>query len=92
MNGYCGREFHPDENDVGFLGVIIENLVMTWGVEDFDPKMNVPPGTEFVSTTLEHILGGEVYHDIMYTVMAPDGRKLELMEHEIEVIGSVVTS
>lgn len=80
MNGYWGRDLHPKETDVGFLGIVVGNLTSTYDASGC------------VLQTRENVLGGvelpydEDYGhaDICYTVMDPSGRKLELMHHEIE--------
>ena len=86
LYGYCGRELHPGKEDEGFLGIVVGNVVCTWDAEgvmrsDDQIKMNVLGGTEYTITGED-----EGWVDVMYTVMDPSGRKLELMNHEIEVM------
>lgn len=92
-NGYCGRDHHPDVNDIGFLGVITENVV--WRSNGClmlqDTQENVTPGTELRQDDTYGEDDDSVMDEAMYTVIAPDGRKLECMWFELEVIGSVVS-
>lgn len=69
--GLNGRELCPSKADIGFTGVIVSNAVET----DGDVAIDVAPGT----ATPE-----ESY--IMYTVLAPDGRRLELASYEVEPV------
>ena len=80
MYGYNGREKHPTRTDVGFLGNVVGNFVEFYDEDGCpaDCKKNVLGMTEFVT----HEAGVVV----CYVVKAPDGRELELMDHEIEVI------
>ncbi len=73
--GYCGRDNHPEEHDVGFVGIVIANVVCDFG----KVRMNVLGGTEIVATD-------EEWPDVCYVVQGADGRILDLMEHEIEVL------
>lgn len=86
MYGYWGREHHPKPEDVGFHGVIIGNTVNRCTLSGFCViEEDVTPGTK--------LWGGDDYEDeCMYTVLAPDGRKLELVNHEIEALPSLVTA
>ena len=78
MNGYWGRDLHPEATDVGFLGVVVANLVALPG--DVECRSNVLGGTEFsFDEETESV-------DVCYKVRAADGRELELMNHEIEAI------
>ena len=78
-NGYWGRDFHPSEKDVGFIGFVVGNYVDTYDAE-FSPletKKNVLGGTELVDDE------DYSFADICYVVVGADGKKLELMNHEI---------
>lgn len=80
--GFCGRENHPDEADVGFVGIVVGNQVDVFNME------------HCVTETRTNVLGGtEVPRDedgpyafVCYKVRASDGRELDLMDHEIEVL------
>lgn len=78
--GFCGRDQHPAEADVGFLGVVVGNHVM-YQDEDGDDvcRENVLGGVEYAYTDEDWVA-------VCYKVRAADGRELELMNHEIEVI------
>lgn len=78
MFGFCGRELHPQESDVGFLG-IIKGVNVSFTDDEgclVDRAAGVPGGT----------LMPREFDFACYTVEAPDGRRLELVDHEIEVM------
>lgn len=86
MYGFCGRDLHPDEDDVDFIGVVVGNSVsFCKGLMLLDHKENVLGGTEL---PYEDDLTSEdpLTSDVCYKVRASDGRELELMQHEIEVL------
>lgn len=84
MNGYNGRDLHPDPEDVGFIGIVVGNQVEDYGGGDsFAVKRNVLGGTVYAFDPNDIHGFGPV---ICYTVRAPSGRLLDLMEHEIEVM------
>jgi hypothetical protein len=80
--GYLGRDLHPEECDVGFLGVVVGNSVVTLDAEGsiLAVKENVLGGTELVDDP-DHSTA-----DVCYRVRAGDGRVLELMHHEVETL------
>jgi hypothetical protein len=74
MYGYWGRENHPEADDVGFIGVVVGNIVCgPAGV-----RQNVLGGTELSFDEENEAI------DVCYQVRASDGRELDLMDHEIE--------
>lgn len=76
LYGFCGRELHPCEADVGFLGVV-RGVHVSFSDADgclLDRTEGVPGGT-LVPRDLDYAC---------YVVEAPDGRRLELMDHEVE--------
>lgn len=81
LYGFCGRENHPRDEDVGFVGIVVGNSV------ELD-DLNGPGVVE----RRENVLGGTIlpYNEnglcafICYKVRASDGRELHLMDHEIE--------
>jgi hypothetical protein len=81
--GFWGRDNHPGPEDVGFVGVVVGNQV-----DIFTPEHDV-------LETRTNVLGGfevprednGLYGFICYKVRASDGRVLDLMDHEIEVLG-----
>lgn len=92
MNGYWGRDLHPSLEDVGFLGVVVGNLFNRHSGTGMcmDVRENVPPGTVLRQDDTFGEDDESVMEEVMYTVIAPDGRKLECMWHELEELGSVL--
>ena len=88
MFGYHGRDLHPEESDVGFLGVVVANYVAVFNCTGclIDSRENVLGGTEFVDFHGDEIPHGSQPVEVCYKVRAADGRELELMNHEIEAI------
>lgn len=78
--GYCGRDHHPREEDVGFVGTVVANVVE----QDGDCMENVMPFTVLKNGTHEDEY--QTHETAMYTVIHPLGRQLEVMEHELEVL------
>jgi len=82
--GFCGREYHPREEDVGFFGRIVKTSLSTCDDEGclVSHDEDAPAGT---------LVTGE-YSYACYTVRAPSGRLLQLMNHEVEFmdVGAVV--
>lgn len=71
--GFNGRELHPSADHVGFMGQIVDALIIDTSVSIkdyvYEPFANTP------------------VHDnesVCYTVENPTGAQLELMDHEIE--------
>lgn len=62
--GFCGRELHPKESDIGFEGVVVDAC------------------TDQSTHAVTGMLTGEDW--VCYTVMDEYGRKLELMNFELE--------
>jgi hypothetical protein len=93
MNGYTGRDLHPDENDVGFMGVVIKNHFFSWGDQMTIGRTaeDVAPGT--ILRQDDDVLENPdaTFEEVMYEVLGPDGRKLECMWFELEAIGSIVS-
>ncbi len=85
MYGFCGRDLHPDEDDEGFIGIVVGNSVsICRGLMLEDHKENVLGGTEL---PYDDSLDDDAHvADVCYKVRASDGRELELMHHEIEVL------
>lgn len=54
MDGYCGRDLHPEREDAGSIGDL--------------EKME------------------RIYGENLYTVRLEDGRRVELVDHEIEAV------
>jgi hypothetical protein len=91
MYGYWGRDLHPDVSDIGFLGIVIKNHLETQSDggtmgrtgEDLPPGRGVRQDDDYPENP------DALFEDVMYTVMSPDGRKLECMWFELEEFGSV---
>ena len=82
MFSFCGRDNHPKPTDLGFLGTVVGNWVETYDA-DGDPltsRENVLGGTEFVDDE-DYSLAS-----VCYKVRSPDGRMLDLMDHEVEPV------
>lgn len=76
--GLLGRELHPKLSDLGFTGVVVSNLVDLSGTEPLREEIvdvDVAPGTAVPEDAV-----------IVYTVLASDGRKLELASNEVELV------
>lgn len=83
LYGFCGRENHPTEADVGFIGIVVANSVELDDLNGpgvFERRENVLGGTE-----LPYNHDG-VCAFVCYKVRASDGRELDLMSHEIEAL------
>lgn len=80
--GFCGREKHPDEGDVGFVGLVVGNHVEVFDNchDSHEVRTNVLGGTEVPRDE------DGLYGFVCYKVRASDGRELDLMDHEIEVL------
>ncbi len=76
--GFCGRDRHPHEEDVGFFGQVVKVSVSVCDDEMclLSHDEDAPDGTE---------LSNE-YSYACYLVRAPSGRLLDLMDHEVEPV------
>ena len=81
--GFCGRERHPHEDDVGFFGQV-ERASLS--ILDEDGRL-VSHDEDAPAGTL--VIGEHSY--ACYLVRAPSGRMLDLMGHEIEVMNMGAT-
>lgn len=71
--GFCGRERHPHRSDVGLVGRIVLALAM----DEAGDEMSTEPGT---------VVDGDQDEWCSYHVVLDDGRILDLMSFEIEVV------
>jgi hypothetical protein len=71
MNGYLGRDRHPEASDVGTVVVLV--FASSYNVEDGD-LIDDEEGTSY----------GEEWETIL-TCMRPDGTLVELMPHEVVI-------
>lgn len=78
-NGFCGRELHPGPEDVGFLGIVVGNLVE----DGCDVKVNALGGTPIAYVPTNP---GADCPVVCYYVQDASGRRLMLMDFEIEVV------
>jgi len=70
-HGLTGRDLHPEQSDLGFVGVITANLIEVGADLSFDVK----PGTGVPEGAI-----------IVYTVRAPEGKLLEVASYEVEPV------
>lgn len=76
--GFNGRDLPPSVHDLGFLGRIVR------------ADVDVVDDDLYAVGRIEHAVGGtpvlgeESY--VCYLVRGPDGRELQLIDHEIEVM------
>lgn len=82
LYGFCGRDNHPDLEDVGFIGIVVGNFVERYDAAGavLEVRANALGGTELVDDEDYELAA------VCYKVRASDGRVLELMNHEIEVL------
>lgn len=91
IDEYCftGREFHPQETDVGVSATVIsmvtgstdygQYLRATFRGKELGPKeFRDEPGLDMLAATLDPT-SYQVLHCVTF-----DGRKLDLMGHEVE--------
>lgn len=79
--GFCGREKHPGPEDIGFVGLVVGNHVEVFdNCHSYEVRTNVLGGTEVPREE------NGLYGFVCYKVRASDGRELDLMDHEIEVL------
>lgn len=83
MDGYCGRDLHPDKSDEGLVVAPVKMEATVW-LDDEHYKLD----TE--ATADEHCRAafgpGEASHEMMWTCVTTDGRLLQLMGHELELV------
>ncbi len=91
MDGYLGRQYHPEETDVG-LTVTPVKIDVTFFDEETGAVDNVffEDGT-VLADALPLLTGKEIesdgrYLETCYTCVTEDGRILELMDFEIEAV------
>ena len=93
MNGYCGRERHPHESDVGLVVTPVRMEAIYFGPTEIVSLIQ-DDGTFFqpALTYLRGDLEGDGTRGIetCYTCVTMDGRLLDLMDHELEPLGAVV--
>jgi hypothetical protein len=85
MSGFCGREFHPSPSDTGLrvVPVKMETEIMDG---KFNPNMD-PTDAEIAAECLKALRGDadDMLCYVVWTCFTEDGRKLELMDFEVEL-------
>jgi len=80
MDGYCGRTHHPAKSDEGLV-VVPLGMDGCWaGESSYNPLLD---GGQAAS--VKQGLDQE-WHEICWTCLTEDGRTLELMNHEVELV------
>jgi hypothetical protein len=84
MDGYWGRDYHPEKSDNGLEVKLVD--VMTF----IDDERFVEKEPNHVAIVVEDIQEGvegaaDIYQ--VFTGVTEDGRLLQLIDHEIEIIG-----
>jgi hypothetical protein len=84
--GYWGRDFHPALSDEGLV-------VTPLGMDGFHnkdgdcPEPLLEKNREGVDRCADVERGlAQAYHEICWTCVTDDGRTLQLMDHEVEVV------
>jgi hypothetical protein len=81
MDGYNGRDYHPQPSDTGLV-VIPLGMFGHWASpEELTANPLLDGGMVANSTQALD----QVNHEICWTCVTPDGRTLDLMDHEVEV-------
>lgn len=88
MDGFNGREYHPEPTDLGLTVRVIHmevwpNDIAPCNVQSLDsliPYVNKDPKAP--QAVLDTLASGEVYY--LFTAVTDDGRILELVGHEVE--------
>ena len=83
-HGFQGREFHPEPSDVGLVGHVLRYDVL-------DDETGLPAlqsTSDFLTSAKATLAQERLMEDAMgcFLVVTPDGRKLEVMEHEAEIV------
>ena len=76
-DGYNGRDYHPADSDIG---LVVVPLLMSgyWTNEDGDFQ-------PLIIANMEQALDQE-HHEMCWLCATTDGRTLELMSHELELV------
>jgi hypothetical protein len=89
MDGYLGREFHPERSDKGLVVIALAMESYVVDPEDGNDSPTLEKNGEATdqvtnaTDTPAYLEDSLVY---MWTAVAPDGRTLQLMDHEVEVV------
>lgn len=89
-NGFCGRENHPDDSDIGLIvtPIAVVNMVCDEHTYEIDEEADMDAVREAARNTN---LGGNAYTPgstllQCWTCVTGDGRLLDLMDFEVEVV------
>lgn len=77
MDGFLGRENHPDTTDEGLIVSVV-------GLELLNTEGD-PVGPDAVRELAQLETAGEDTFLRVWTVITADGRKLEMMDYEVEL-------
>lgn len=78
--GFCGRDMHPSQGDVGFLGIVTGILEVGGWTGEF-------PGPGAPGDVLRE--DDEFREYAVYEVRDPGGRTLHLVDHELTILRGV---
>lgn len=76
MQGFLGRDFHPERKDEGAVGYVVKAHIEFYGDRDACPEIPL----------VRDAYGGEILGEdevAVYRVGTRDGRILELVNHEL---------
>jgi len=80
--GYCGRDYHPEDSDIGTTVTLVGLDTEVFGEDGAFLGM--------ADQYLDEAVMAAVHNDDrtvrVWTAITPDGRPLELVEHEIEMV------
>lgn len=81
MDGYNGREFHPSPSDEGL--VVLPLKLETWNFDESGTSgdMQLEPSSR---VSAQYFHSENLYQ--VWTAVTEDGRTLELMSHEVELV------
>jgi hypothetical protein len=89
--GYNGRDFHPQASDQGLVVTVLGMEARYTTIEGYDEPVIGQDGRLLVDAVnrLQH--PDQDADDFVYVVwdaVTEDGRRLQLIDHEVEVIGA----
>jgi hypothetical protein len=87
--GFCGREYHPSESDIGKTGVILTSMIECGDGHGHcyctDNREDIEKAAELIDEA-DSNPDGDVWAYAFYLCKMDDGQLLELVEYEIETI------
>jgi hypothetical protein len=82
MNGYCGRDYHPEKTDNGLVVTPLQMNAYWMNPETGESTLLVDGGmcsNDFMAKDIDN-------HEVVWITVADDGRTLELIGHEVELV------